>query len=459
MGYRDILANYKNVLLGVLAALLIGIGLIWYSGIGARAYAMDNNLEASYQAAFFDLVDSTENLDVLLGKALVSDSKGQNIITLTTAWHEAERARMSLGQLPLEMPAMMRSQYYMAQLGDFCYSLAQKLAEDMEISQEEMKTLETLHNETRTIHRELRELTTTVAEEKQFRFANLARRTGKLTPEAKLFVDGFGKMDQRLQDEVPTLTYDGPFSDHVVNMEPRGLTGDEVSPQEASKIALDFVNELGYDLNVERSEESTGHIPTYNVRLRPQGQRQGETVVGVSQQGGHVVWMMYGEAPQANEQITREAAFKKAQEFIDQRDLGEFTQIGFLEEGNELLVNYAMVQDGIIIYPDMLQVAISLESGNIVGYDAAKFYTSHTERELPEPEITEDEAREKVNHDLEVENVRLALIPLANLDEKLCYEIKGTMNEDIYYVYVNAQTGKEEKVLLIVETEEGTRSI
>ena len=459
MSYRNILVNYKNFLLGTIVALLIGVGLILYAGVDTRSYAMNNDLEAIYQSAFFSLLDSTENLDVLLGKALVSNSNGENIITLTTAWHEAERARMSLGQLPLEIPIMMRSQHYMAQLGDFCYSLARKLAKDMIISPEEMDTLKRLHDEMRAMHRELRDLGIALAEKKQFRFSNLARYTGDLTPEARVFVSGFEQLDQRLQDEVPTLTYDGPFSDHVVNREPKGITGDNIDSEEASQIALDFMKELGYDMDVKEVLEAKGNIPTYNVKLGPQGQRQGETVVGISRQGGHVIWMIYGEVPQIDAQITREAAFEKTKEFVEQRGLGEFIQIGFLIEGNELLVNYALVQDEVIIYTDMLHVAISLESGSIIGFDATKFYTSHTKRSLPEVEITEEEAKGKVSSNLEIEKIRLALIPLSNLNEVLCYEIRGTMNDDIYYIYVNVQTGKVEKILLIVETEEGTKRI
>lgn len=458
LSYREWFSNYKNVLLGVLAALLIGAGLMWYSGIGNRAYAMDNALEASYQTAFFDLIDSTENLDVLLGKALVSNSSKHNIITLSTAWHEAERARGSLGKLPLEMPSMMRSQQYMAQLGDFCYSLAVKLAEDNEISEQEKETLASLHSETRTMHRELRELTT-LAQNRQFRFGNLDGDNQRLTPEAQNVVDGFGKIDERLQDEVPTLTYDGPFSDHVVNMEPKGITGEEVSPQEAANTAQEFMNELGYNFRVNESVASEGHIPIYHVQFGQTGLRGEAAAVGISQQGGHVVWMIVADAPTNNDQIDREEAFSKAEEFVQKLGLGEFTPIGHLEEGNEVLVNFASVQDDVIVYPDMVQVTISLENGNIIGYDATKFYTSHTQRDLPKPKITEEKAKESVNHELKIQEIRLALIPLSNLEEKLCYEIRGTMGEDIYYVYINVETGVEEMVLLVVETEDGTRSI
>jgi germination protein YpeB len=144
---------------------------------------------------------------------------------------------------------------------------------------------------------------------------------------------------------------------------------------------------------------------------------------------------------------------------VDKLDLGAFVATGHLAEGNELLVNFAALQDGVVIYPDMIQVSVSLDTRNVAGYDASKYLLSHTNRELPAPALTEDEARAKVNPRLNIERVRLALIPLGNLEERLTYEVKGKIDSDTYYVYINALTGSQEKILLIVETPEGSRSI
>jgi spore germination protein len=461
MGYRDWFAKYQNLLLGLLVALLVGIGYLWYSSIDNRAIAQDNALEANYQASFFDLVSNVENLDVLLGKAKVSNADGQKIITLTTAWHEAETAKANLGNLPLEMPSMMRSQHYMAQLGDFCYSLAQKLANKAAISQNEKDTLEQIHEQVRTMHVELREILNS-ARQGDFRFSDLLRSDVNLTPEAQDIVDGLGRMDERLQDEVPTLTYDGPFSDHVINRSPRGLTGDEISSQEAANIALEFVSEMGNDnnYNVERTEANEGrNIETYNVQLTLEGQDNSNATVGISQKGGHVIWAILDGNVSGDNTVNRQDALKTAQEFIENRDMGEFIAIGHLEEGNELQVNYALVENDVIIYPDMLQVTVSLTNGEVIGYDAVKYYTSHTKRELSKPKISKEEAKKEVNGDLKIDEIRLALIPLSNLDEVLCYEIIGEMEGDKYHIYVNTETGEEEKILLIVETNEGTKSI
>ena len=51
---------------------------------------------------------------------------------------------------------------------------------------------------------------------------------------------------------------------------------------------------------------------------------------------------------------------------------------------------------------------------------------------------------------------RLALIPLASGTEKLCWELKGTINGNDYLIYVNVETGVEEDILMIQHTNDGT---
>ena len=61
-----------------------------------------------------------------------------------------------------------------------------------------------------------------------------------------------------------------------------------------------------------------------------------------------------------------------------------------------------------------------------------------------------------INEDLEVTNTRLAMIPTKYRTEIFCWELKGKVEEKDFLVYVNAQTGVVEDILLIVDTGNGT---
>jgi len=449
----------KVIALGLTLLLLVGGGW-WVWQTQRRARATEYALEASYQRAFFDLMKNMENLNSLLGKSLASGSSGQRIMFLTSVWHEAENARSNLGNMPIGMVNMMRSQQYLAQLGDYCYILAEKQARGLEIKAEEWQQLAQLHEQTREIHTGLREIMSGIEEDGfQWRsFASLSRNK-KLTPRAQSIADGFSKLDEKLRDQAPTLTYDGPFSDHIEEQEPRGLTGERISESEAREIALDFLDleeEAGYKIG--EIGKTRGRIPAYSIAIDREGEDKGQIAIDVSQQGGHVVWMLNSRIPR-EDNISFTEAVARAEDFLAKRGLAKMVPTGTIKESSRLTVSFASQEDGIIIYPDLVKVTVALDDGEIIAYDAMGFLIAHHRRDLPEPELTPEEAEKKVSRQMEVQRTRLAVIPMSNLEEKLCYEVRGKVNGDTYLVYINAVTGDEEKILQLVETEAGTRAM
>jgi len=449
----------RIVALGLSLLLLVGGGW-WLWQTQRRARATENALEASYQRAFFDLLKNMENLDTLLGKSLASGSSGQRIMSLTSVWHEAENARANLANMPVGMVNMMRSQQYLAQLGDYCYVLAEKQARGLELEAEEWQQLAQLHEQTREIHAGLREIMAGIGEEGfQWRsFASLSRNK-KLTPRAQSIADGFSKLDEKLRDQAPTLTYDGPFSDHIEEQEPKGLTGERISEAQAREIALEFLDlagEAGYKIGEIR--KTRGRIPAYSLTIEREGENRGQIALDVSQQGGHVVWMLNSRLPRESK-LSLTEALARAEDFLAQRGLARMVPTGTIREGNRLSVSFAAQEDGVIIYPDLIKVTVALDDGEIIAYDAMGFLMAHHKRDLPQPKLTPEEAEKKVSRQMEVQRTRLAVIPMSNLEEKLCYEVRGKVNGDTYLVYINAVTGDEEKILQLVETEAGTRAM
>ena len=63
---------------------------------------------------------------------------------------------------------------------------------------------------------------------------------------------------------------------------------------------------------------------------------------------------------------------------------------------------------------------------------------------------------ENLNKELEIKSEGLAIIPTEWETEVFCWEFKGTVDGMDFLVYVNAETGVEEDILLIVNTPEGT---
>ena len=60
---------------------------------------------------------------------------------------------------------------------------------------------------------------------------------------------------------------------------------------------------------------------------------------------------------------------------------------------------------------------------------------------------------------MKLESTRLAVIPTDSYSEVLTYEFKGKIEDNTFLIYINAKTGKEENILILLETEGGLLTI
>ncbi|WP_172655416.1 PepSY1/2 domain-containing protein, partial [Bacillus sp. FJAT-27445] len=95
---------------------------------------------------------------------------------------------------------------------------------------------------------------------------------------------------------------------------------------------------------------------------------------------------------------------------------------------------------------EAIRMKVALDDGEVVGFSARDFLTSHRKRTIPKPAITEAEAKSKLNKNVQVRETRLALITNELGQEVLCYEMLGTIENDTFRMYINAKDGSEEKV-------------
>ena len=91
--------------------------------------------------------------------------------------------------------------------------------------------------------------------------------------------------------------------------------------------------------------------------------------------------------------------------------------------------------------------------------DSLEYYTNHVNREIPEVNLTEEEVEEKLNPNLAIKRTRLVIIPDSGLTEQLCFEIDANLEDERFLIYINAINGKEEQILKVVETEDGTMTM
>ena len=270
---------------------------------------------------------------------------------------------------------------------------------------------------------------------------------------------GFDRIEDHFE-QLPVIQYDGPFSDHVLQRKPKGLTGEPVSERRAEEIALEF-SPLGPkgELVATAEQRVNGDVPGYRVALRRRGEEQPVAVMDVSEKGGHVVWMLaLRDVKEAR--LSLDEAKRRAEAFLRERGFGPMAATYLSEAENQAVIPFVPEVDGVLVYPDLVKVTVALDDGEIVGFEALGYLMSHTEREIPEPALSAAEAKERISPQLTATGEpRLAIIPLDTLEEVFTWEVPATLGSDRYLVYINALTGREERILRLVETGEGTVSM
>ena len=127
----------------------------------------------------------------------------------------------------------------------------------------------------------------------------------------------------------------------------------------------------------------------------------------------------------------------------------------YLKQEGVMTINYAYSQDNVTIYPDLIKLKVALDNGEIMGMETTGYLNNHTTRDLSGVKITMDEVKKTLNSELKIESEGLAVIPTEWQSEILCYEFKGKVDDTEFLVYINAENGREEDILVIKDTPNG----
>ena len=168
------------------------------------------------------------------------------------------------------------------------------------------------------------------------------------------------------------------------------------------------------------------------------------------------LYLMLADRTVKSENIVIQSAIDKGIEFLKQIGIENVKETYYLKTENMVIINYAAKQNDIMLYPDLVKVKVALDTGEVCSVEAQGYIFNHKQRDDITPSITESEARKVLSNRIKITATSLSIIPNESQNEVLCYEYKGMIEDREVLIYVNAKTGNEEKVLLILETPGGT---
>lgn len=449
------MSNYKRNWAGVIITLLVILTLItgYYAFRLKEKYNTLNN--NNYTEAFSNLVNYINSVENYLAKSMISKSPEHATETLTQVWRDSNLAIVYLSRIPLENDGLSQTSKFLNQVSDYSYSLSRKNINGEELTESDFESLKSIYEYTLSLENTLNQLSDEIYNG-EITWKSLNTNSNFKFAQTVDSINVFSSIDSNL-NEYEGLIYDGAYSDHVNKAEKLGLTGDDISEDEAKEKVKEFFNNDDIS-NIEfNSFLENANIPSYDFSVTLNGKNEKYSIM-ISKKGGHVVETSL-DRDVSEENITQEQANEIGKSYLSDKNFTNMKETYFVKQGNIVTINYAYNDNGVIVYPDLIKVKIALDNGDILGTETSGYLNSHTNREYIEPKVSIEEAKNKLNSNLEILSENLAIIPTEWKTEIECYEFKGKIEDKEFLVYINTETGKEENILVILDTPGGTLTV
>ena len=403
--------------------------------------------ENGWKRAFGTLSADLTEIDTALKKCRAAGSAALAGDAAVEIYARAQEAQALLGELPLSGWQLDGITGYLGRLGDYALALSRSAVRGR-LSAEERENLSALGAGAAKLNEGCLELQASL-EEGTLTAGQLQELASELPGERLLGDDLLALADEF--PELPTLIYDGPYSESAVVGPARMLEGMEpVSEEDAIRAAAAFTGRSADSFTVLGRSEGT--LPCY---LLTAGKGPDTVTLRVTRQGGIVADLVSGAGGYAGS-LSPEEAVGQAKTFLKARGFDALQETYWTKEDGSVLVSFAAVQDGWVCYPDLIKVRVSLDGGAVIGFDAVGYLMNHRERELPTP-VSAETARASVSPSLTVLSEGLAVIPTEGKQERCCREFKCADGDGTHFiVYADAETGEEVKLLMLIESENGT---
>jgi spore germination protein len=407
-------------------------------------------VQDEYNRSMYEMTGYIKNVDLNLSKVQIITDKSLKITALADIWRQSNLAKENLANLPIVQNNMGKTSKYLTQVSDFSFSLMKSVSRDKPITEEQYKDIKMLN----TSSTQLLTVCNNIYDDlntgrlKWDEVAKLGNEqldenvaTANIQSIAKTFVEYEG------------LIYDGAYSNHITDLKPKGLSETVVTPEQANTNIINIFGEDSVEY-VNYVGENTNQLQLYEFDLKLKDSPNIRDIYMTKNDGK--LYLMISDKTVTEQKITIDNAKDLGKNFLKGMGIDNVTDTYYIITDNLVTINYAAVQDTVILYPDLVKVKIALDNGEICSVETGGYTYNHVNRDNLLPKLTIEDAEKKVNKTIKIESKNLAIVPTESKRELLVYEFKGSINQKKCIVYINALTGEEENVLMIIETPNGT---
>ena len=194
-----------------------------------RMNSYGSSLEQVYQRTYYDFEEDVNNVEVKMGKLMAASSGSYQKKLIKEISSNAKSAQNNISILPISTTGLDDSIKFINQFYGYMSSLETKLETSNKLDSSDKAKLNELYETIKELKYNLGDFTRKLEGGYSFLTAS------------KNIDGGFNNLTKDLQQvktqdmEYPSMIYDGPFSDSVLNKEIKGLDGENVDSMQAEE--------------------------------------------------------------------------------------------------------------------------------------------------------------------------------------------------------------------------------
>ena len=404
-----------------------------------------NELELNYQQSLMELSESLDSISTDLTKELYSNSAGEIYDISRDLYAQCATAKNAISRLPAQQMKLGATYKFLSQAGDYAQFIGNKIDKGEKITDAQHKSLNSLLKYCQRLQESIDDMVSIVEAGGEITSGEV---NSKNIRSISTLSDGFSN-GAKIFDDFPTLLYDGPFSDQVLNKKSELVNKSPVISSDRGKsIVSKALNINPGRINYETDEK--GRIPCFTYKCS-------RDTVSVTKQGGYIRQILYSGGITKSE-ISEKEACGLALSHLKNIGYDNMVTSYYVVDNNVCTINCAYRKNGVTYYSDLIKVGVSMADGALLTVDANTYLTNHKPRTPSKPKINKSQAQKRVSKYLTVLSSKRCVIPKESGKEVQCYEFTCRSNDtgEEALVYINCDTGDEEDIMLLLKTDNGT---
>jgi len=414
-----------------------------------KAVKYAKELTVAHQRTVASLASYIDSLENDLRKMQYANTQTMTSGLSVSLCKASAGAKNCLSELNTGETPLNNVNKFLSQASDYIQSVNKKVASGEKLSETDHEQITRLYNYAASLsdkigYMEEVMLSGDVSFEDAVSTLSMLRDTGDLSVSyASTVTDA-----EKSFSDYPTLIYDGPFSDNIMKKESEMLKyEDEITQSEAKKRASAYSGIPENRLIAAEDEKST--IEAYVFYYE-------NTTVAVTKKGGYLLYLL-ADTFSGETKIKETGAVETAKKYLNKFGYGSMKESYYFDSDGICTINFAYTSDDIICYPDLIKVSVSLDKNEVISVDCTGYLMNHKKREVPKDIISIKTAKQSISEVLSVKNHQTAFIPMNDGNEVFTYEfLCNDKDGNDVLVYINAVTGDEADIKLLLYSDNGT---